>query len=245
MKKYIQNIGFLLAALFILLQSTGCAFGTRKVSLGYTPSYFPPSVAGKPTVLVQTPKDVRHEESLGCVRNGWGMKTAKVETKPGQPTPAAWIAQALSYDLERAGCSVIRRTPKDGTLPDFTVGGSLLRAYVNSYMQMEGEISMDVYVKNKNRVALNRNYRAEGSKMNWWGSSGEFQKTLDLTLQNLMERMLPEITAAMSSKYEDLPSADGEDPLAEKLLKLKQLKDDKLITEEEYRQKKEAAIDAL
>lgn len=246
MKKQIKNVVLIFAAAVLVLQSTGCAFGTRKVALGYSPETFPPTIPGSPSVLVYAPKDVRHEPSLGCIRNGWGMKTAKVETKPGQPSPSAWIAQALSYDLERAGCSVINRKPTDGTQPDFTIGGSLQRVYVDSYMSMTGEISLDVCVKNKDRVALNRNYRGEGRKVNWWASSGEFQTTLDLTLQNLMERMLPEITAAMCKKYEDLPAAAGTaDPLAEKLSKLKQLKESGLITEGEYEAKKDAVIDSL
>lgn len=43
--------------------------------------------------------------------------------------------------------------------------------------------------------------------MNWWGSSKEFQKTLDMTLQDLMKNMIPDIADAMSTKYENLPVA--------------------------------------
>ncbi|MBL7016114.1 MAG: hypothetical protein ISR84_01005 [Kiritimatiellales bacterium] len=246
MKKRIGHIALTLIAGFIILQSTGCAFGTRKVCLEYTPSSFPPMVPNSPTVLIHAPEDARHEDSLGCVRNGWGMKTARVEAKPGQPTVSTWITQALSYDLGRAGCSVIRTEPKDGTQPDFTIDGSLQRVYVDCYMSMEGEISMELCLKNKDRVALDRHYRAEGKKVNWWASSGEFQKTLDLTLQDLMERMLPEITTAMLKKYEDLPpAAAATGSISEKLSKLKKLKEDDLITEEEYEVKKEALIEAL
>lgn len=246
MKKNITNITLTFIGVLVVLQSTGCAFGTRKVSLGYTPDTFPPSVSGSPSVLVYAPKDVRHEQGLGCVRNAWGMKTAKVETKAGQPSPSTWIAQALSYDLERAGCSVVNREPTDGTQPDITIGGALQRVYVDSYMSLTGEISLDVYVKNKDRIALNRNYRGEGRKINWWASSGEFQQTLDLTLQNLMKQMLPEITAAISKKYEDLPPAEGAlDPVGDKLSELKQMKNEGLITEEEYEKKKEDIINAL
>jgi len=209
MRKITRDVLFIIMALFTAAQMTGCAFGTRQVALQYNSSMYPTSIPGSPTVYISNFNDMRSEKSLGCVRNGYGMKTAIVEARPGEPAVSTWISTALANELKRAGCSVLSTGSKGASEAQFIIGGDLQRIYVDSYMTMQGVISVAVCIKNRDRIALNQLYCAEASKMNWWGSAQEFQTTLDMTLQDLMKKMVPDITGAMSAKYENLPAAAG------------------------------------
>jgi len=198
---------FVIVTLFFTAQMTGCAFGTRQVALQYNPSAYSSVVPGSPAVSISNFADTRTDRSLGCVRNGYGMKLASVEAKPGEHSVPAWVSTALSDELKRAGCSVVPDgSGRDGEA-QFVISGEVQRVYVDSYMTLHGEISVGVSMKNGDRPILNRLYHAEASQINWWSSSKEFQKTLDMTLQDLMKKMIPDITDAMSVKYENLPVA--------------------------------------
>lgn len=186
----------------LVLHVAGCAFGTRRVGLRYNSSMYSPTIAGSPTVRITGFNDKRADRSLGCVRNGWGMKTARVEPKPGEPAVPEWIREALAEELTRAGCTVV-----SDPAAQFVIGGDLQRVYVDSYMSLQGEISLALCMKNGNRTALNEIYHAEASKVNWWGSAKEFQQTLDITLQKLMEQSVPDIAGAMSNQHSDMSVA--------------------------------------
>jgi hypothetical protein len=207
LKKITRDAFFTIITLFAVAQMTGCAFGTRQVALQYSPAMCSSVIPGSPTVSIHNFTDTRTDRSLGCVRNGYGMKLASVESKPGEPAVPMWISTALSDELKRAGCSVELGSSKGESRGQFVISGDVQRVYVDSYMTLKGEISMAVAMKNGDRSVINRLYHAEASKMNWWGSSKEFQKTLDMTLQDLMKNMIPDIADAMSIKYENLPVA--------------------------------------
>jgi uncharacterized protein (DUF2252 family) len=134
---------------------------------------------------------------------------------------------------------------------------------------------------------LSQLYHAEASKMNWWNSSQEFQQTLDMTLQDLMKTMVPDVLSVLAGTPADVSASSGnasrvvETPLiaatdvlpavtesatqagsiqqpatvmtpskttvdaATQLKKLKELKDLRFITKEEYESKRKELVGQL
>ncbi len=201
MKKIMRNAFIVVTALSAVSQLSGCA--TRQVALQYSSSMSPPAVSCSPTVRIGDFKDTRSDRSLGCVRNGFGMKLADVAAKPGGTSVPQWILTALYDELKRAGCSIAPQG--SGNEARFTIIGEVQRVYVDSYMRMMGEMSVALCVKNGDRTVLSQLYHAEASKMNWWSSSQEFQQTLDMTLQDLMKTMVPDVVSTMSMNNETAP----------------------------------------
>lgn len=97
-----------------LLWQGGCAFGTRHVNLTYPPDNkaslgtataeaTEAEGSGKPILFVKF-SDMRGDrEKVGHVRNGFGMKTAKVVA---DNDVTQWVNQAILQQLKQVGFKV-------------------------------------------------------------------------------------------------------------------------------------------
>src|SRR5450830_1737271 len=139
-------------SLVLLVLSTGCAFGNRKVNLSYPPqraattsrpsdSPAPSSTAesGVVTVVLVDFLDQRPKKTtVGDVHNGFGMHTADVIAQNSVPE---WVASGVVLELEKAGFKVIRAHSIPSAAENSVISGEVLTAYCASWTKYEGDVS--------------------------------------------------------------------------------------------------------
>ena len=174
---------------------SGCAFGDRKAALDYPPvkeqssgeAQAAPATQAGGTVIVETFSDIREDKTVvGNVRNGFGMKTAKVLP---QRDVTDWVREAFIYELEAAGYTVV-----DGAAaPSGTaaVSGDILRAYCDMYFSYDGQVALRVEANKDGKVLLNQSYTGKGSVgISWAGTGDSFSESLSLALQAALQKVV-------------------------------------------------------
>jgi uncharacterized lipoprotein YajG len=180
------------ALLFILaILISGCAFGTRRPMLTYS-TILPAASKNNITIKVAPFKDERawSKEKIGDVRNGYGMRCADIIP---QNSEEEWLTEAFKKELENAGYSIT-----DTVKPDVTLEGTALDIYVNAYWNYGGRLKLNIILKRSDRVILSKEYSAEKNCGTAWASTAEsFGKTLEMTLQDLMKKIIPDINKVL------------------------------------------------
>ncbi len=130
MKQRICQFALLGIFLFIAANTSGCAFGDRHVALQYkTPEgeASPQKIAQSKTVAVLKFKDLRQVKEIGEVRNGYGMKTAKVISN--EEDLGGWVANAFCLELENRGFTVKKFDDHVPPGYDLSLSGSINECY--------------------------------------------------------------------------------------------------------------------
>ncbi len=184
-----MNKKYLPIVLLPVIALAGCAFGTRHPLLDYKPlakSAGPRNIA----VYVENFKDERTEKNvIGHVRNGWGIKTADVVT---DTNISEWITNALKSELGNSGYVVA----KDRT--DIQAGGEVLTVYCDSFMLYEGKVQIEMVLKRKDEILLNKKYLGKASNMNWAATAKSYGLTVEQSLQNVMKQVVDDINQKLS-----------------------------------------------
>ena len=176
--------------LLVVLSVSGCAFGTRRPLLTYTP-VVPVSPPRNIALYVETFKDERTEKNvIGHVRNGWGLKTADVVT---DTIIADWVTEALKSELGNGGYVVV----KDRT--DLVAAGEVLTVYCDSYMQYEGKVELGVVLKRNSEVLIDKKYLGKATNLNWAATAKSYGKTLEQSLQNVMKQIVTDINQKLNA----------------------------------------------
>ena len=170
--------------------STGCAFGTRYVSLTYEPQ----GTANAPKAIALSVAPLTDSrpapEVVGHVLNGWGMKTAKVVATNNVEN---WIRRALISELREAGYTVTDSS--DGPV---ILGGTIINIKCDSYFTYEGTIHLMIRLTRNGNVVLDRAYVGEGSTgLNWAATSTSFAKVLEDALHNAMMKVVADVTQVL------------------------------------------------
>ncbi|MFA4889845.1 MAG: YajG family lipoprotein [Candidatus Omnitrophota bacterium] len=188
-----NTVRFFVAIVAIAMFS-GCAFGNRYISLQYQP-VTTLSVAIKQNVAIVKFTDTREKPELGEMRNGYGMKTADVLAK--DQDVGAWVANALSDELIRAGYNVQKFSDAAPSDAEVVISGSVPEAYVKMYMTYSGTVRVSVTVTKSGVVVLNKEYTGHARGLAMLCSTGDYENMLKRALQDIMKKMIPDITKAI------------------------------------------------
>ena len=198
-------------SLILLVLSTGCAFGNRKVNLSYPPqraattsrpsdSPAPSSTAesGVVTVVLVDFLDQRPKKTtVGDIHNGFGMHTADVIAQNSVPE---WVASGVALELQKAGFKVIRAHSIPTAAESSVITGEVLTAYCASWTKYEGDVSFAARVEYKGKELLRKTYQGKIDSMtNWGASSKSYGLALSLALESAAQGFAAELRR-------DLPS---------------------------------------
>jgi hypothetical protein len=177
----------------------GCAFGTRHVTLNpiKTPLILDASGQG---VFVEV-IDKRHpslKPVVGRVKNAYGIKTASVVA---DKEVSIWVKDSIVEELKRFGASVIEdRNNLDNKASRITV--DVLVCYAQAHMRYGGEVTVALSVKKDTREII-KGKKYTGSKVipgtNWVASAKSYQKTLELAMEDLLGKLMPDIIMALKT----------------------------------------------
>ncbi len=180
---------------------SGCAFGTRQVTLSYPPKdtagIIPTAQAAtrtpakQQTITIDFVDRRSDQKVIGEVRNGWGMHTADVVAVNGVQK---WVSDAVKSELEKEGYSVsVRKTAE--TLPsDSLLSGEILTVYCTALFSYEGNVSFIAKVLKDKKELINKRYSGKGSAgMNWAATSDGYGQSLSLALSNAVKQLVQDI----------------------------------------------------
>jgi uncharacterized lipoprotein YajG len=174
----------------------GCAFGTRTVSLNPVTVPGQSSAGARQTVYVLPAQDLRDDKSsVGCVRNGFGMRTAEVVANSDV---ARWIQQSVASSLTASGYEVREGAPPDATNA-LSVAVSVNKVFCNSYMHYGADVSLSCEVRRGDRAVDKFDVQGTAAAINWAGTASGFQRTLHAALRNCLTQMMPKLDSALRS----------------------------------------------
>jgi uncharacterized lipoprotein YajG len=187
-----KGMALILISFLILL--SGCAFGTRKPLLTYSTIL---SAAPKNDIVVKVHpfKDERtwSKEKIGDVKNGYGMRCADIIP---QNDVAEWITDAFKKELTNAGYTVT-----DDVNTTATIEGVVLEVYVDAWMNYGGRVKLNMVLKKGEKSILDKEYYAtKNCGLNWAATAETYGKTIQLTLQDLLSKVIPDINNALLGK---------------------------------------------
>lgn len=232
----------LLPGLAVLLFGAGCS---STVTLVYEP---PASVgsAGPPLVQIARFRDERSKgpTELGVVRGGYGNVLKRIYTEPPvaeQVTRAFEAALASRGLLGRGEDAVLR------------LQGSVAKLDCNQYMRREAhaELRVELVRPSTGERLFARSYDAEetgaSAATGVFASTGALVEMTERTLREAIDEALddPDFLAAVAAQREPgRRRAPASDP-AERLRELEALREQGLLTPDEYERKRAEILDAL
>ncbi|MGH7805875.1 MAG: hypothetical protein ACREQJ_16125 [Candidatus Binatia bacterium] len=189
-----------------LLVSTGCAFGTRHVSLGEAVPISPVAGGGaRGKVVVVKFADGRIGEdgagaTVGHVRNGWGMKTAEVKSSVD---PVDWVTDTVARSLAAQGYQVERSATTLPMTPIPSVSGTVTKVSTDTIAMIEGSIGALVTVESGGQKHFSGMCQGTSSQVNWFAASSEYEGALTRAMTEFVADCTPKLSAVLST----LPAA--------------------------------------
>ena len=184
-----KTIIILTPLFFILIMSSGCAFGDRQVLL--TPIYsenLPFEKVKASPVYITSTKDARGDHQapnfVGYVRNGFDIHTANVL---GDKDVDKWVQSCLVENLKKSGFKVY-----DGKS---TTKGLCLSAVINilecniSYT-VTATIVINAKLKENDKEFFSQSFTGKFSKPAMSGSANEYQEVLDRAMKLCLDEMM-------------------------------------------------------
>jgi uncharacterized lipoprotein YajG len=189
---------FVIALILLFLTTYGCAFGTRHVRLNPMKTSFAIDTTDQSAfVEVIDKRDPALKPVVGHVKNGYGMKTAKVIA---DKEVSIWVRDIIVEELKRSRASVITdEAVSDNKAAKITV--DVLVFYAQAYLRYGGEVTVAVTViKNNKRIVNEKTYTGKATLgMNWGASSESYQKVLELATEEMLKTLMPDIITAIKS----------------------------------------------
>lgn len=206
----IAKISRLSLILIVIASISGCAFGTRRATLAYPPAGEPTRAADEIAanaskhrnthVLVNTFTDAReNKETVGGVRNGFGMRTASVVA---ENDVAQWVTEAVGKELQANGYTLENSSSAVpvGVQP-IQISGSVVNAYCDMYFHYNAYMTVDINAKRDGQVLLSKRYEKEGSEGVVWAATAQsFAESLSLSLSSLLKEFMGDLDQAITSK---------------------------------------------
>lgn len=175
-----------------LITVSGCAFGTRRPILKYEPGSIP-QAAKNINLYVENIKDERVEKDvIGHVRNGYGMKTAKIIT---ETNIAHWISEGLKSELSTIGYNIV--TDPNSKIK---ISGEVIEVYVTSLMMYEGKTVVEIALNIDGKEIFSRKYKGSDESLNWAATAKSYGLTLEKSLQKTLIEAANDIDRAIEKK---------------------------------------------
>jgi len=187
-----------LVVIFFSLTFFGCAFGTRHVILNPISTSLSLDASGQ-NVFVEV-NDKRAPDLkpvVGHVKNGYGMKTAKVLA---DKEVSAWVRNSIVEELKRFGASIITSEINfDNNAKAITV--DVLVCYAQAYMRYGGEVTVTLNIKRDGEdIIKEKTYTGKAILgTNWAAKAASFQKVLEMAMDDLLQKLIPDIVIAIKS----------------------------------------------
>jgi len=179
---------------------------------------------------------------VGHMKNGFGMKTAEIVS---DKDCSMWVRDCIVQALKQTGVKVVadERSIDNKSSRVFV---DLQFCYAQPHMwNIGGEVTIALNVsKGKQDIIKDKQYAGNGTH---WES---FQRVFELAMQDLMQKMMPDIIQAINTAVQDQPSEAGDfkdsgikslSDMESDLKKLEEMK--KTITEDEYKKLKAKIIE--
>ncbi len=185
----VQHKPTLLALVALSLLGSSCALTDPVLTLAYPPPSQQSEVrpARVPTAsilqLVAVTDERQHQDAIGDVRNGWGMRIARIRT---DDDPREWIERALTYELEHAGHELSTTKVPDAD----RVSVALERAFCPDDTDYRAEVRLLILVERGDRHLLRRTYEARA------GLAGD-----DATAQDVLAKALRKALRSFLADY--------------------------------------------
>lgn len=182
----------------LFLTSFGCAFGTRHIALNPMQTSLTLDASGQSALLEVTDRrDPSLKPVVGHVKNGYGMKTAQVVA---DKDVSIWVRDVIAGELKRLGGSI----ETDGASLDSKASKiriDVLVFYAQAYMRYGAEVTVALSVnKNDRDILKEKTFTGKATLgMNWGASSASYQKVLELAMDEMLQKMIPEILVALKS----------------------------------------------
>ena len=180
----------MLVLLVCVLFVSGCAFTGRRLMLNYS-VVLPAAQKNNIAVKVNQFKDERtwSKTKVGDVKNGYGMRCSEIIP---QNDVCVWITDAFKAELTNAGYTVNNDTAVNN------IEGAVLEVYTDAWMNYGGRIKLNVVLKKDGKEILTKHYEVQKNcGLNWAATTESYAKTLELTLQDIMKQVIPDIDAAL------------------------------------------------
>lgn len=174
-----------------VLLLSGCALGTRRPMLNYS-IIFPSAAKNNIVVKVSDFNDERtwSKAKIGDVKGGFGNRCGEIIP---QNSVTVWIKEALKKELNNAGYTI-----SDDASVNNIIGGDVLEVYTDAYWNYGGRVRLKIVLKKDGEEVLAKEYSAEKNcGMQWAATAASFGKTMELTLQDVMKQVLPDINKAL------------------------------------------------
>lgn len=189
-----------LISLMLALLCTGCAFGTRHVTLMSIPTneISNHDVPSNKVVYVLRPKDNRLEQSsVGCVRNGFRMRTAEVLADGDVPQ---WVQSIVGDALKKYGyiVSMLSETSESAQREsDVVVSLTLNKFFCDCPGKLVAEVEIQAELKQKDEILYKTNYSGQEEVFSLTGSSADYSKALHAAMSNCSGTMIPDLHRAV------------------------------------------------
>lgn len=183
--------------LALLCLASGCAFGDRQISLRYQPVVNERAKV-QTRVVVADFDDQRGGSRLevGCIRNGFQMKTARVLVTPGQ-APSDWIRDALIEELRAARLDVTEHR-RSSSPDDLVITGEIKELYSDmTIIMVPCRMRADIAVLRGDQAVWDRRYEVNHQIAMTTASPTEYEALFQGTLQNLMRQAVPDVLEAI------------------------------------------------
>lgn len=191
----VRSIFFVCISAVMASMAGGCAFGDRHVSLTYQPLSEPAAQSSGRAAITPFSDERRDPLVVGEVRNGYGMKTAKVLID--DQDAGAWLANAVSDELKRSGIEVVKIADANVTNELAIVTGSLQHLYTKSYMSHRCTVRAKILVTQYNVPVLSREYEGHSKVGAAFAGTSEYERAMEAALHDLLRQAVPDIIKAL------------------------------------------------
>lgn len=193
--------GRLAAALLGAFLCSGCAFGTRHVALrGVTATSMVGTARiprGQVSLDVRRGNDGRVKRDVGCVRNGFGMRTASVVAAADV---CSWAKDSVAGSLTRVGYHVTSgKNARVSILVDTN------KAFVDSYGSYKAEVQVAAAVHVDGRPVGRVTGEGRASSFNWAATSEAFSDNLHEAMEKCLSHIVPKIDVLIQESLASQP----------------------------------------
>jgi hypothetical protein len=178
----------------------GCAFGARRIDLGYgggLPAQAPVAPRFGPVGVARftDARSSAQDNVLAKVRNTYGMPTASVIANQ---SPVLWVNEGVARTLAKQGFAVERIQSADERSDLPTVTGRVTQVSGGMYMSMDATVTADLEIRQHGATVRSVSCSGSATQVAWTASANEFRAIFESAMTNFAETCGPRLTEALT-----------------------------------------------
>jgi len=131
---------------------------------------------------------------VGCVRNGYGWKTAKVLSTN---SPAEWLRDAFSLELRKRGYEVY--SEEQGDKKTSKLEGEITYLYADILMNYHANVSFVMSIKKNEKVIYTDAFNGNAEPLAWFGTPAEYENALNESLERALSVAIPRLVSKLEA----------------------------------------------